>query len=85
MLGLPHPDVCALDSENDDFPFLYTRPQRVESCFSPSSGVHERVSGVEMLMRCVWSIMCPLQVVTYVYELRDGEVNVSKSEFIKQK
>ena len=25
------------------------------------------------------------KVVTYVYELRDGEVNVSKSEFIKQK
>ena len=25
------------------------------------------------------------KVVTYVYELRDGEVNVSKSEFIKHK
>ena len=25
------------------------------------------------------------KVVTYVYELRDGEVNVSKSEFTKKK
>jgi len=50
------------------------------SCTGAYSGI-----GGESIPSFVLMAIKGSKVVTYVYELKDGEVNVSKSEFIKQK